>query len=159
MPVCVTTSRTNAFKVKDIPAFLAWADLCGLNAIEQKGRDGQTRFWLLPIDEIEGSFPSWRDDEATGEELEIHLATELPAYLAEGEIAILISASAEAGRSASGWAEAVAWDGRHVRLVLSDIYRKAIDELGANPFTLTTADGCGDSPYQRLRGITAETAT
>lgn len=123
------TARSNYFKVKDADAFKAWVDsLPDCVLIERNGLYG---FYSQCPDS--GGFPIQRYDDETEDYVDIELAEELAGHLMEGEVAVLMEAGAEKVRYISGWALAIASDGRTARVDLGDIYEKAQAEFGVMP--------------------------
>lgn len=120
-------ARTNYFRVKDPEAFKRWLSDFEVVVIEKDGRYG-----FYSNDEY-GGFPSYRHNDETGEYVDIDLANELSGHLVAGEVAVLIENGAEKLRYLSGWAQAVASDGRTVAVNLSDIYDKAKEAFGVAP--------------------------
>ena len=116
------TSRTNYFRVKDEPAFVAWAEKFQFEA--HKRQDGL--YALFPGDVTDdGSFPSSFYDEEKDEDEEFDFMVELSKHLAEGSVAVCISAGAEKLRYVSGYAEAINSKGERAAVRLDDIYVKA----------------------------------
>lgn len=114
------SARSNYFKVKDPEAFKKWLDDINCVLIQKDGLSG-----FYSDDPDTGSFPSQRYDEKEGDHVDINLTSELSDHLADGEVAVLMEAGAEKIRYISGYATAVASDGRTVYVRLSDIYEKA----------------------------------
>ncbi len=124
------TARTNYFMVKDAAAFKAWVDSLP-SCVLIENDDGAFGFYVDSEDS--GGFPSERYDEANDDYVDIDLADELVPHLADGEVAILMEAGAEKARYITGYALAVAWDGRNTSVDLCDIYDKAQTEFGVKP--------------------------
>ena len=135
------TSRSNYFRVKDDCDFRVWADTVGLRLLEY---DGDGLFAIAPPEANDGYWPSSMDvyDEEgdVEDEVSIDIVDELPKFLAEGQVAILMRAGAEKLRYVSGHATAVTWDGRVTYVNLNDIYQKAADEFGVAVGTITLAE-------------------
>lgn len=129
------TSRSNYFKVKDGAEFRAWADACNLGLFEEG-----SLFGIHAGQSEDGSWPGsrWSDDDK--DFIEIDIVDELPNFLAEGQVAILMTAGAEKLRYVTGHATAVAWDGRITYVNLNDIYQKAADEFGLDINSITAAE-------------------
>lgn len=115
------TSRSNYFKVKDEVAFKAWAESCYLTVYE----DSDGAFMIHP--EGEDGWPS-----RTSEDSYLDLFAELPAHLAENQVAVLMEVGAEKLRYVTGNAVAVSWTGEVVQVNLEDIYKLAQDEFGGD---------------------------
>lgn len=133
------TSRSNYFKVKDDCDFRVWADAVGLELLED---DGDGLFAITPPEANDGYWPSSVCIETDDGEFDqdIDIVDELPNFLAEGQVAILMTAGAEKLRYVTGHATAVTWDGRVTYVNLSDIYQKAADEFGLDINSITAAE-------------------
>jgi hypothetical protein len=117
--------RTNAFRVKDLAAFLAWIERFDIE-IDVIGVEQDTEHFIYLLCE-EGSIPTaYGDDE---EPAEIDFATELAMNLVTGEVAIIMEAGYEGMRYVNGFAVAVNSAGESRQIDLSDIYKLA-HELG-----------------------------
>lgn len=112
-------SRTNYFRVKDLPAFKAWVKQRGLAMFSNEEHAGQ--FALAPGDDYYGAFPS-RDSET---DEEIDFVRELSAHLEERSVAVILEAGAEKLRYINGYAIAVNARGESVQIFLDDIYQLA----------------------------------
>ena len=120
------TSRSNYFKVKNEGAFREWAESRDLEVLENFiGQRG-----IAPSSMSEdGSWPSY-DYEM---DAEIDFRAELIEHLAEGQVAILMTIGAEKLYYLTGYAVALAWDGRRMSVDIADIYYKAELEFGVVP--------------------------
>jgi len=93
--------------------------------------------------------PAWKEQEnptldleikeKSEEEIEVDWTSMLAPHLAEGEVAILKEAGAEKVRYITGWAMAIAWDGRTTYIGLNDIYAKAAAEFGVESTSINEA--------------------
>lgn len=141
------TSRSNAFRVKDADAFKAWLDSTGANYEIVSFSENDPGF-IVEGDDDSGDFPSWVQDPATADDVEIDWAAELPRFLKDGEVAVLMSVGAEKLRYVAGWALAVNSAGESVTVSLDDIYAAAVKQLGVDPHRLTQAIYSGTEPYE-----------
>jgi len=73
------------------------------------------------------------------EDDQVDWSSMLAPHLVEGEVAVLMEVGAEKVRYASGWATAIAWDGRETIIDLHDIYAKAAAEFGVERTSITEA--------------------
>ena len=106
--------RTNAFRVKDVDAFVAAAAPFG-----QVHAEADDRVIVLANGEA-GDFTAY--DEASDTEMD--LRDILADHLRDGEIAILMSVGSQKHQYLLGWAAAVHSSGETIRLQLTDIYRE-----------------------------------
>lgn len=99
--------------------------------------------------------PEWMDQDNPTLDLEIDEESEnaeldwkvdwgllLAPHLAEGEVAVLMESGSESGTTVnyvSGYALAIAWDGRVTSVNLRDIYAKAAAEFGVDKNSITEA--------------------
>lgn len=122
------SSRSNYFKVEDEDAFREWAESRDLQVLEKPGG----LFGITPSSMSEdGSWPSYDYDEDCG----IDFQAELIEHLAEGQVAIIMTIGNEKLRYLTGFAVAVAWDGRRTTVDINDIYDKVETEFGVKPTT------------------------
>jgi len=129
------TARSNYFKVKDEPAFLAWAQSRSLEVWDEM-RNGVKYFAFRPDDSSEfGDWPYFIEHEK-GEPEDIHLPAELAQHLQEGSVAVLMDSGAEGFNRVTGKAVAVNSKGETVTVDLNDIYGEA-EDLGTE---ITDAD-------------------
>ena len=120
------TSRSNYFNVKDEGAFREWAERRDLEIFTNLV--GQLAVAPSSMSE-DGSWPSYDYDE----DFEIDFQAELIEHLAEGQVAILMTIGAEKLRYLTGYAVALAWDGRRISVDIADIYDKVETEFGVAP--------------------------
>lgn len=122
------TSRTNWFDVKDEAAFRA-ALKPFENIVEIATRSGDDKLMLSAEDNDEGTFPSaYFDENNKCQEVVFHdLVAE---HLADGEVAVFISAGADKLRYVSGSAIAIDNTLKTVDIYLSQIYDKAKEAFG-----------------------------
>ena len=116
------TSRSNYFRVKDTEAFEAWAHSRGLILLQGNKAEDQTG--IAPEEMSDGDWPSTVYDEAEDDFVEIDFIDELAGHLADGEVAVLMSAGHEKLRYVSGFATAITSEGEVARVSLTDIYDK-----------------------------------
>lgn len=121
------TSRSNYFKVKDAEAFKAWAEQLGLGVWTSTTRENH---FAIYSESGEGWPSSYYGEDDNFVEVDIGTIAE---HLAEGEVAVLVEAGAEKLRYVTGWATAIAWDGRRTSVSIDDIYAKARAEFGVEP--------------------------
>ena len=125
------TSRSNYFRVKDEKAFTAfvgslsldhWTNKDGLHAVAPDGaNDG---YWPSQI---------WHEDEDGEDYKDIDFVDELAPHLADGEVAVLMTAGSEKLRYVTGCAVAVKNDGSYVSIDIDDIYNLAFLKWGIEP--------------------------
>ncbi len=125
------TSLSNFVKFKDIEAVRErLADGNGNVEVYEWGANGEHagKYYLMSTDRNS----SWcfvddeyDDDDEMMEENRRFVVEELCPLLEEGEVLVLMEAGNQALRYVTGYAEAYAWDGRHCRLSLWDIYERA----------------------------------
>jgi hypothetical protein len=127
-------SRSNYFRVKDEAQFRRWAEELELAVIS----DEHGRFGFYSNTE-DGGLPSCRCTEDRDDLQEIDIVGELSAHLAEGEIAVLMSAGHEKARYVSGYAVALNRDGGRISVSLSDIYEKAASTFGIEVNSISEA--------------------
>jgi hypothetical protein len=130
------TTRSNYFRVKDVPAFHAWCrkrDLEFWTDNEKCGPDGI--FHAISADT--GDCAGWpRFDHE--EDAEIDFAAELAAHLDPRDAAILFEVGSEKLRYLNGDAVAVHPSGRTVSINLNDIYDRSRKAFGRD---LNITDG------------------
>lgn len=134
------TARSNYFAVKDMDAFLAWAEALSLEVLNDN--EMPTLVAIAPATSTDtGDWPSHRfidvEDENVEDpdetEDEVDIVQELAAHLADGQVAVLISAGAEKLRYVTGHAVAFDNTGKAVEISLSQIYTLAFDTFGVHP--------------------------
>ena len=118
-------SRTNYFRVKDEPAFRAWAKHRGLEVAKGEAKH-PGHFTLLPDQSGDGSFPTYdlEQDE------EIDFIAELAEHLAADSVAVMLETGAEKLRYLIGYAVAVNAKGEQVHVTLDAIYPLAAHAFG-----------------------------
>ena len=127
------TTRSNYFAVKDVEAFLAEMGKHSaiVEVIHRDQEDGTRLYGVMDNDQDGGgnlwSYYSFEDDE----EYELDWGAIFSKHLADGWVAVIVTAGAEKHRYVSGNAFAYNNKGEEVRLDLSDIYTLAKD-LGEN---------------------------
>lgn len=140
------TARSNYFKVKDMAAFNEWvASFDDLKVVtrtlEKDSKEvalgryqvGEVLVMIHPSEFSDsGAWPSYRTD-AEGEEIDIELTEELVEHLSEGEVAIMMEVGAEKLRYLTGYAQAVAWNGKVITLSIDDIYEQALQAFSVQP--------------------------
>lgn len=113
------TSRSNYFKVKDEAAFIAAMEK--LNSLEVI-HNSEGKIGIMVNDDC-GAWPSFVYDEDSGEdEREVDIAEEVAEHLAEGEVAIFMTAGAEKNRYIVGYAECINWKFDRHAISLENIY-------------------------------------
>lgn len=117
-------SRTNYFKVKDPKAFEA--AMVGTNLIVWAAADG-----VFGLAYENGGWPS--DREVNDEIEEFDLLQTVSAHLAEGQVAVFMTAGYEKLRYVVGEAYAVDHKGDVVGVALTDIYDLAAKQFGVRP--------------------------
>lgn len=110
------TSRTNYFRVKDFEAFKAWVANLDVEIVT----DDDGLVGLLCGND--GCWPSWYYDEQSDVDVDIDFTYELSKHLAEGEVAVLVTAGAEKHRYVTGHAAAVNHKGEELCININDIY-------------------------------------
>ena len=116
------TARSNYFKVKDPSAFETWAEARNLEVLF--GPEG-TRG--VASNEDYG-WPC-QDDDCN----DVNIIEELPTYLTDGEVAVLMQSGAEKLRYVDGFAWALHSNGESERISLWDIYEVAEKRWGIVP--------------------------
>lgn len=123
------TSRSNYFRVKDPAQFEEeMATFSGLDV-----RQTKEGYYALFGDDGYGGWPSASYNEETGDESDFDIVEIVSRHLAEGEVAVFMSAGAEKLRYISGYSEAVDHTGKRVFVSLNDIYEKAEEAFGVRP--------------------------
>lgn len=120
----IAIARSNAFRVKDSEALLAWAEtLPGVTAEAVHG--DPDRFVLLMLEEDCAGWPTVREseDDLHGEEFD--LVSELAGHLAEGSVAVLEEVGHEKLRYLIGYAVAVNHLGEEIYVSLDEVYERA----------------------------------
>lgn len=130
----IGAGRSNYFKVADAKTFESWAAKINLNI--WKGGDNNDLYAFSGDDEA-GMVPTEKDVGSDEERLseDFDFFTELAEHLAEGQVAIFMSAGAEKLRYIHGWAVAVNHKGEQINIDLSDIYDLVNMKWGAENFT------------------------
>ena len=131
------SARSNYFRVKDEPAFLAALE--ELDQGVEAGRNDKGQLTLLAANTDNGGWPSSRYNEQTDDFDDFDIAEFVVPYLADGEVAIFLEVGAEKLRYVTGSATAVDNKGGRVRLRLGDIYEAAATALGVVPTSITEA--------------------
>lgn len=126
------TSRSNAFRVKDLEAFKKALEPWEIEVAER----GDGRVALFPTTE-DGDFPGIRygdpDEDGFETEKEFSFEEYVVPYLVAGEVAINICSGAEKLRYVTGYANAFHSDGRVVGICLDDIATLAAKTFGMDP--------------------------
>lgn len=120
-------SRSNYFKVLDEVAFREWAESRDLEVMEKFG--GLLAIAPSSMSE-DGSWPSSVWDEDNEEYVNFDFFAEVAEHLAEGQVAVLMTIGNEKLRYLTGFAVALAWDGRRTTVDIYDIYDKVLTEFG-----------------------------
>lgn len=122
----IGTARSNYFKVKSKEDF---EDLCARLNVEIITRRDRVGFIC------EEGLPSSIYDEAKDEDVEVDILAEIAPHLQEGEVAVLVESGHEKCRYVVGYAIAVNWKGEVAEVSITDIYKKAQEELGGENIT------------------------
>lgn len=126
----VGISRSNYFHVKDVEAFSKFVACTGIDAFS----DDQGRYAVAA--EVDGFWPSsifkCYEDETEDYE-DIDFVDELATHLADGEVAVLMTAGAEKLRYVTGYAIAVKNDGSTITVDINNIYDNVLDAWGIVP--------------------------
>lgn len=119
-------ARTNYILVKDVEALKARADEIGINV--QVHQESPQFVSFTPDFGDGGDFEhSFTNDD----DVEVEWTwSELSEHFAEGQVLIVMTAGGERTRYLTGFALAVAWDGRVTSIDLNDIYLKASQTFG-----------------------------
>jgi hypothetical protein len=136
-------ARSNHFRVKDELAFRAWAGALGLDVVESPGSPGLFSFFPGKTSE-DGDWPSSRLSDARGdfdrdEEESVDFFVELSEHLADGQVAVLMTAGSEKSAYITGVAVAVNTLGERVEVSLNDIYAKAAERFCVPKEQITSA--------------------
>lgn len=125
-----SSARSNYFKVKNVKSFQdQFIDVFGGMTLI---KDNEERVGFLVHDE--NGIPSHAIDQE-GNELDLDFDTELSKHLQDGEVAIYQEVGAEKLRYLNGYSTAVNSKGKSVSISISDIYKLAQEELGAQNVT------------------------
>lgn len=123
------SARTNYFRVKDIPAFIAF--MATVPGSEYHVGDTADSFCVLFI---EDGVPSERyldkPNEFGDDYEEFDFMAELAPHLADGSIAVLQGSGREKLRYITGYAQAIDNTGKQVSVNIGDIYALAKKEFG-----------------------------
>lgn len=120
-------SRSNYFQVKDEAAFREALKDVDVSVVQGTGG-------LAVISEDEnGAWPSFTYNDETGDDEEIDLVALIAEHLADGQVAVMISAGSERQRYVSGYATAFTNNAPPVELNLSEIYNLAKNAFGVIP--------------------------
>lgn len=123
-------SRTNYFLVRDEQAFREWADTLPDVRLVQ---DGHGAFALI-ADTDDGSWPASRYiGPEDAQELEFDIINEIVGFLADGEVAVFVTAGHEKARYATGEAIAINSAGESAFVGINQIYSIAERLLGKRP--------------------------
>ncbi len=116
------TARTNYVRVKDVDAL---KELLEPFEVEVYTHPTMPRYVMLTPSSMSdyGGF-NFNNQDEDGNEVEFDWP-DIAAHLDEGQILVAVEAGAEKLRYVSGFAVAVAWDGRVTDVNLNDIYEKA----------------------------------
>lgn len=117
-----STARTNYFRVKNKDTFDSFiakfnSNFATIEVVEEGDK-------IALLFDTECGVPSFYWDEKH-EDVEIDFAEELATYLAENEVAIIMSVGSEKMRYLDGWAQAINGEGKSIVISLNDIYEKA----------------------------------
>ena len=126
------TSRSNYFHVKDKEAFWQFVVDTGVKAFT----DDQGRYAVAADSENDGYWPSSIfkcHEDGTEDYEDIDFEDELAPHLADGEVAVLMTAGAEKLRYVTGYAIAVKNDGSRMTLDINDIYDNVLHAWGIDP--------------------------
>lgn len=119
-------ARTNYIMVKDVEALKAKADEIGITV--HVHTDNPSFVAFEPDQGDGGDFEHTFTDE---DDVEIEWTwSELSEHFAEGQVLIVMTVGSERTRYLTGFAQAVAWDGRVTSIDLNDIYLKASQTFG-----------------------------
>lgn len=124
------TSRSNYFRVKDEEAFLEFVKITGVGLFT----DDQNRYAVTATDD--GFWPAIiikQYEDGTEEYVNFDFEAELASHLADGEVAILVTAGAENLRYVTGYAVAVKNDGSRISVDINDIYNMVLKTWGIDP--------------------------
>lgn len=122
-------SRSNYFRDKDKDAFLKFVDATGVKVFT----DDQD---LYAVAAEGGCWPDSIEklyEDGTEDYEDIDFVDELAPHLADGEVAVLMTAGAENLRYVTGYAVAVKNDGSRISVDIDDIYGLASTKWGIQP--------------------------
>lgn len=122
-------SRTNYFQVKDVAAFIEEMERYPVDLLESEQSDGSTHYGL-GAESNEGSWPITDDNDE-----EVDFPSIVASHLADGEVAVFVSAGFEKLRYVTGHARAIDNTGQSVHVSIDDIYAKAKEAFGSEPST------------------------
>lgn len=120
-------SRTNYFQVKDVAAFIEEMERYPVDLLESKQSDGSTHYGL-GAESNEGSWPITDENDE-----EVDFPSIVANHLADGEVAVFVSAGSEKSRYVTGHACAIDNTGQSVHISIDDIYIKAKEVFGSEP--------------------------
>lgn len=131
-------ARTNYVKVKDVDALTKFLDD---SSIEIHVHPMMPDYVMFSPDSMSdyGGFEYQTYDEDNNE-VEFTWADDIAPHLCEGQILVVHQVGWEKLRYLTGFAIAVAWDGRMTDLSINDIYEKAreVFELPSHPIATAT---------------------
>jgi hypothetical protein len=113
------------------------------NVAVYEGRDEQTgtHYFMSTDPHCSWCFlhDDYVDDDAMTKANRRIITEELCPLLEEGEMLVLMEAGSQDTRYVTAYAGAFAWDGRHCRLSLGDIYNYAAEAFGVDKRAITAA--------------------
>ena len=119
------TCRSNYFRVKDEPAFLAMLEKFDIELLRK-----DDMFSFISDNEY-GSVPDFWDEDKP-EDDPISIIDLIGEHLAENSVCVIQESGAEKARYVTGHATAIAWTGEITSISLNDIYAKAQEEFGGD---------------------------
>ena len=119
------TTRSNYFKVKDDDAFSTF-----MEDWDEMNIELTTDGWLLTGGDDNGGLQEWREDD---DGKEYYFLKDFSRHLADGEIAIIMSAGAEKLRYVTGRSIAITNANKPIVIDIDDIYKKAKKKFGSGP--------------------------
>ena len=128
-------ARTNYILVKDVEALKGKADEIGIKVHVHTENPNFVTFEPDQGDggDFEHSYTDENDDEVQW------TWGELSEHFAEGQVLIVMTVGGERTRYLTGFALAVAWDGRVTSINLNDIYLKAAQTFGVEKESIAPA--------------------
>jgi hypothetical protein len=128
------TARTNYFKVKDMAAFLEEIEELGKSFIfstrDYRDNPEQGDEIAMISSEESGEWPSNRDDEGSGEEVEIDWVDLFSRHLEEGQVVVVQEVGSEKACYLNGYSWAITWDGREIAVNINEIYERIATLVG-----------------------------